>query len=120
MLNSFITSFMRPNPILIRNENVELEGIGVSNLKLEFIENELESKMTERKLKCLVDLLENIEFNQCFIFTHNHSIAQRTSIFLNSKRFLNTLLSGRLQQHSRTQVTPKGTTKKGFHILVKN
>ena len=101
---------MRPNPIIIRNENVKLDGIKCSILSLPESEG---SKRSEEKLNVLSYLLEHVEYTQCFIFAHNHSTAQRVNIFLTAKGWGNTLLSGRLQQESRTQVSAIKITHSG-------
>ena len=54
---------------------------------------------------------------KCFIFAHSHSVAQRASVFLNARGWSNTLLSGKMEQASRTQAWEQLVTKE-TNILV--
>ena len=139
-------SFLRPNPFIIKARNgVQLSGIGVSSFRIPNIEKEL--KKREVKLELAEKIISNVEFSQdgidflstssldgvsafhwirfsfskyhakCFIFAHSHSVAQRASVFLNARGWSNTLLSGKMEQASRTQAWEQLVTKE-TNILV--
>lgn len=67
------------------------------------------------------NLKERFSFSKyhkkCFIFAHSHSVAQRASVFLNARGWSNTLLSGKMEQASRTQAWEQLVTKE-TNILV--
>ena len=103
--------FLRPDPMIVRSSNGsysnQLKGIGVSCFSLNSTNVREQKgdllKRREIKLNYTLKILEAVDFNQCFIFAHNHTMAHRASVYLNSKGWPNTLMSGKLEQDSRTQ-----------------
>ena len=98
-LRSFILKFLRPNPLVVRSSSEsysnQLEGIGISCFHLNSGGDKSEQKgellkRREIKLELTVKILEEVDFNQCFIFAHNHTMAHRASVYLNSKGWPNT------------------------------
>jgi superfamily II DNA/RNA helicase len=81
-------------PIMIRSKNVSLQKVYNSILYRPEI---------EKKRDILLELIESVKFQQCFVFASSHSFAQSASLFLNSKGWANTMLSGSLDQRDRTQ-----------------
>merc|ERR1719215_1217573 len=79
---------------MIRSKNVSLQKVYNSILYRPEI---------EKKRDILLELIESVKFQQCFVFASSHSFAQSASLFLNSKGWANTMLSGSLDQRNRTQ-----------------
>ena len=81
-------------PIMIRSKNVSLQKVYNSILYRPEV---------EKKRDILLQLIESVKFQQCFVFASSHSFAQSASLYLNAKGWANTMLSGSLDQRDRTQ-----------------
>ena len=89
-LRKFILNFLRPDPLIVQSNPDpsvcanQLKGIGVSTFCLSNLQNSAEMsqkgdllKRREMKLVLTLKILESVDFNQCFIFAHNHATAHR-------------------------------------------
>ena len=83
---------------MIRNEAVQLKNTRSYLLFNPEKQEKLPSKKIEHKLRQLDKILNEVQYTQCIIFAHTHATAQRTSVFLTAKGFMNTLLRNGLSK----------------------
>ena len=82
-LPKMLTQLKCHEPIMIRSKNVSLQKVYNSILYRPEV---------QKKRDILLELIESVKFQQCFVFASSHSCAQSASLFLNAKGWANTMI----------------------------
>jgi superfamily II DNA/RNA helicase len=88
-----------PVEILVKNENLTLEGI---KQYVVYYDSQRHTQEMNNKLQCLLHILENIAFSQTIIYINTRKTCEYLSNKLNDLEFVNSIIHSDMSQYDRS------------------